>query len=119
MEPGGFLLPATGPVCATRAVTTFDWTLAEDRERARRLAQRQIRNTLRDAASRSSWILSLTRTHLRGFFAVVYLNSFNEWHEGHQSEPAKKYKKLTDAEKAAGYHNARNGFARYRTLKKA
>jgi len=55
---------------------------------------------------------------LRGFF-MVYLTSFNEWHEGHQFEPAKRWRRRTEQEQAAGCHNARNGYARFRTLKKA
>jgi hypothetical protein len=44
----------------------------------------------------------------RGFF-LVYLNSFNEWHEGHQFEPMKDAGELTPAERARAYHNPDDG----------
>jgi len=95
---------------------TFDWSLATERERARRLAQQQIRQTLRKSIEVQ--LDPLLANYYRGFF-LVFLNSFNEWHEGHQFEPAQKYRRLTEAERAVGYHNARNGHARFRTLKRA
>ena len=51
----------------------------------------------------------------RGFF-LVYLNSFNEWHEGHQFEPALDAAELTPAQQALGYHNPPDGHARLRHL---
>ncbi len=47
----------------------------------------------------------------RGFF-LVYINSFNEWHEGHQFEPMKDRGALTPEERAMGYKNPNDG--RYR-----
>ena len=46
-----------------------------------------------------------------GFF-LVYLTSFNEWHEGHQFEPMKDLAMLTSEEQALGYHNAEDGQGR-------
>jgi hypothetical protein len=37
----------------------------------------------------------------------VYINSFNEWREGHQFEPTKNRADPTDAERAAGCHTSR------------
>jgi hypothetical protein len=94
----------------------FDWSLESERERARRLAQGQIRDTLRTSVKVQ--LDPRLANYYRGFF-LVFLNSFNEWHEGHQFEPAKKYKRLTKEERAVGYHNSRNGHARFRTLKRS
>jgi hypothetical protein len=47
----------------------------------------------------------------RGFF-LVYINSFNEWHEGHQFEPMKNRGELTPEERVVGYRNPDDG--RYR-----
>jgi len=94
----------------------FDWSLESDRERARRLAQRKIRDTL--STSIKVQLDPALANYPRGFF-LVFLNSFNEWHEGHQFEPAKKYKRLTEEERAVGYHNPRNGHARFHTLKRS
>jgi len=50
-----------------------------------------------------------------GFF-MVYINSFNEWHEGHQFEPMKDWAELTPEERANGYHNAEDGGYRMKAL---
>jgi Glycosyl hydrolase family 99 len=52
----------------------------------------------------------------QGFF-LVYINSFNEWHEGHQFEPVRHYADLTPAERALGYHNPDDGAYRLKTLR--
>jgi hypothetical protein len=51
----------------------------------------------------------------RGFF-LVYINSFNEWHEGHAFEPMKDASDLTPAERAQGYDNPADGGYRLRAL---
>ena len=51
----------------------------------------------------------------RGFF-LVYINSFNEWHEGHAFEPMKDFAQLTPDERAQGYHNPSDGVYRLETL---
>ena len=53
----------------------------------------------------------------RGFF-LVYVNSFNEWHEGHQFEPMKDHDDLTRDEQAVGYRNPDDGRYRLKLLKK-
>ena len=52
----------------------------------------------------------------RGFF-LAYVNSFNEWHEGSQFEPAKDFNRLTPGERRIGYHNPPDGLARLRRLR--
>ena len=52
----------------------------------------------------------------QGFF-LAYMNSFNEWHEGHQFEPARTRADLTRDELARGYHNAEQGDYRLQTLR--
>jgi hypothetical protein len=51
----------------------------------------------------------------RGFF-LVYINSFNEWHEGHQFEPMKDRGDLTKDERAVGYRNPNDGRYRLKRL---
>jgi hypothetical protein len=53
----------------------------------------------------------------RGFF-LVYINSFNEWHEGHQFEPMKNRGQLSNEERAVGYRNPDDGEYRLKALKK-
>ena len=47
----------------------------------------------------------------------MYINSFNEWHEGHQFEPMKSAANLTAAERAIGYHNPDDGQYRLDALR--
>ena len=94
--------------------TEVAWSEADERARAQRLAQRQIRRTLSTSIQVQSANLSHTNVQ-RGFF-LVFLNSFNEWHEGHAFEPAKNYARLSSAELPSGYHNARRGNYRLKTL---
>ena len=51
----------------------------------------------------------------RGFL-LVYVNSLNEWHEGHAFEPMKDAAELTPDERALGYRNPERGDYRLRTL---
>jgi hypothetical protein len=51
----------------------------------------------------------------QGFF-LVYINSFNEWHEGHQFEPSRNRAELTASERALGLHNGDEGSYRLDTL---
>lgn len=89
----------------------FDWSRDEDRTRAHAAALDRIDETL-------AWNLYLQLEPVilgntaRGFF-LVYINSFNEWHEGTQFEPMKPYRQLSRAERTIGYHNPLDdGFAR-------
>ena len=93
----------------------FDWSNGDDRERAHAAAVDRIDETL-------AWNLylqlepTLLGNTARGFF-LVYINSFNEWHEGTQFEPMRPYGELTRAERAIGYHNPLDdGFARLNRL---
>ena len=87
----------------------IEWTHAADRARVEGLVERRIEETL-------EWSLAL-QTHPwlgnvdEGFF-LVYVTSFNEWHEGTQFEPMKDRSMLTSAEQSVRYHNPDNG--RYR-----
>ncbi len=91
----------------------LDWSRPDEPERAARLATRQIDETL-------MWALELqTDPWLKdtgqGFF-LLFLCSFNEWHEGHQFEPMKDAAALTPAERSVGYHNPEDGAYRLRHL---
>ena len=93
-------VPRSGPI---------HWSREHDRERAYAQAVVRIEETL-------EWSL-LLQTHPwfgnvdLGFF-LVYITSFNEWHEGTQFEPMKPRHLLSAAERASGYRNPADGFAR-------
>jgi hypothetical protein len=77
-----------------------------DDQRAARLSAARIRESLQTTVSLQTD--EALGNVARGFF-LVYLNSFNEWHEGHQFEPMKNRRDLRPAERAIGYHNASLG----------
>tara|TARA_B000000460_G_scaffold200318_1_gene146943 strand:- start:81 stop:371 length:291 start_codon:yes stop_codon:yes gene_type:complete len=85
------------------------------RERARYLSEHQIGETLATSV--------LLQTHpwlenVRQGFFLVYVCSFNEWHEGHQFEPMKDWEALTPKERVHGYHNPVNGAYRLQCLQR-
>ena len=91
----------------------IDWSRENHVANAHELAADRIRTTL-------EWSLYL-QTHPwlgnvdAGFF-LVYLTSFNEWHEGHQFEPMKDRALLSPDERALGYHNPEDGSYRLRLI---
>jgi len=93
---------------------TYNWALADDRDRAREASERRIAEAFNKTVSLQT-NPSLVNAR-RGFF-LTYVNSFNEWHEGHQFEPMKDAADLTSAERAIGYHNPANGRYRLDALK--
>lgn len=94
---------------------SFDWSSHEDRVRATRLGERQITDTLERSLFLQThpWLGNVSA----GFF-LVYITSFNEWHEGTQFEPMKNELDLSPAEREVGYHNPDDGFYRLRHLAK-
>ena len=91
----------------------LDWDLLDERDRAARLSAERIKESLQ-ATIRVQSFATLTNSQ-RGFF-LVYLNSFNEWHEGHAFEPMKDWTELRPEEKVLGYHNPTWGDYRLATL---
>lgn len=91
----------------------LDFSRSEDRERAAALSTGRIRESL--AATLEAQCDPLLSNYRRGFL-LVYINSFNEWHEGHAFEPMKDDVTLTAGERAFGYHNPRYGDYRLVTL---
>lgn len=93
----------------------YDWTQAADRERARAASTSRIETSFATTIALQT-DRALTNAK-RGFF-LTYINSFNEWHEGHQFEPMKDAASLTDAERAIGYHDPADGTYRFKTLQR-
>jgi hypothetical protein len=91
----------------------IDWTSTRGRRLARQAARSRIAESLQTTlrlqtdASLANW--------QQGFF-LVYINSFNEWHEGHQFEPMKDYGRLSPEERKIGYHNPIDGRCRLTDL---
>lgn len=91
----------------------LDWEQTRGREAARRLAMRRITNSLQTTIQLQ--VDDQLECVRRGTF-LVYINSFNEWHEGTQFEPMKDYADLTSEERRLGYHNALDGGYRLKAL---
>lgn len=94
----------------------LDFDRFDDRERAAELAAGRIRDSL--AATVEAQSDPTLSNYRRGFF-LAYINSFNEWHEGHAFEPMKDDFALTADERLHGYHNPRFGDYRLATLAEA
>ena len=88
---------------------SIDWSLASERERAARLALWQIEASMRTSLDLQT--NSTLRNASTGFF-IVYIATFNEWHEGTSFEPMKDYDTLLRQELPFGYHNP--AYGRYR-----
>lgn len=91
----------------------LDFSRAADRERAAQVAEARIEDSLRRSlAVQEAPNLGNAR---RGFF-LVYITSFNEWHEGHAFEPMRDGAELAPAERAHGYRNPARGTYRMDAL---
>lgn len=109
VEPDSCYAPAPFAPEADR----IEWARAEERERAAALALARIAESLQASlAAQTDPAFSNARN---GFF-LAYLNSFNEWHEGHAFEPMKDAAELTPGERRFGYHNPVRGDYRLRFL---
>jgi hypothetical protein len=109
IDPDGcYVAPAFAPGAAR-----FDWARADERERAALASQQRIVESF--AATVSVQTDPGLANAKRGFF-LVYINSFNEWHEGHAFEPMKDEADLRPEERALGYHNPARGDYRLATL---
>jgi hypothetical protein len=91
----------------------LDWSDPADRERAAELSAGRVRDSFATTV-RVQRDLRLANAR-RGFF-LVYLTSFNEWHEGHAFEPMKDAEALSAEERALGFHNPRDGGYRLSAL---
>jgi hypothetical protein len=91
----------------------LDWSRPEDRERAAALGAARIEASL--AATLAAQADPALANARRGFL-LVYLNSFNEWHEGHAFEPMRDGADLTPDERAR-YRNPQRGDYRLAALR--
>jgi glycoprotein endo-alpha-1,2-mannosidase len=102
-----------GPTRFEPGGAEYDWSRLQDRERAARASLVRISecfNTTIDVQTNPA-----SSNAKRGFF-LTYINSFNEWHEGHQFEPMKDSAALSPEERAVGYHNPADGMYRLKRL---
>jgi hypothetical protein len=99
---------------APDGIEPIDWSSLAERERA------GAASTARIAASLQATLDVQTDPRLandRRGFLLVYINSFNEWHEGHAFEPMKDAAELSPEENVQGYRNAPSGGYRLEALR--
>ncbi len=92
----------------------INWSSASDRGKAAHLAVRQIETSMRNSLAVQT--NSTLRNASTGFF-IVYIATFNEWHEGTAFEPMKDHGALLPQELPFGYHNPAAGRYRLNYLK--
>jgi hypothetical protein len=91
----------------------YDFLKEADRERLVERSRNRIAETFRTTLALQT---KPALANARHGFLLVYINSFNEWHEGHQFEPMKDAADLTAEERQYDYRNPRVGDYRLRYL---
>jgi len=94
----------------------LDWSIESERERAARLSAARITESAEAALAVQSdpaFVNAAT-----GFY-LVYLTSFNEWHEGHMFEPMMDAAAIGAEERRFGYRNPAAGDYRLRVVSDA
>jgi hypothetical protein len=90
-----------------------DWRSLRGRDRAKQAAQGRIADS---AATTVGLQIDQHLPNFRDGVFLVYINSFNEWHEGTAFEPMKDYRALGSADREL-YHNPLDGDYRLQTLR--
>jgi hypothetical protein len=101
------------PLSFVPDILPLDFSTAPGRAQAEAHSLERIRETLR--ATLAVQLDPALENARRGFF-LVYLTSFNEWHEGHAFEPTRAWEDLTPAQRGWGYHNADRSDSRLAVL---
>jgi hypothetical protein len=113
IEPRQTADPCYAPRDFAPPTPGLDFGTALGRERAALASADRIRASWEETLAVQ---LDPDLANARKGFLLVYVNSFNEWHEGHAFEPMKDAGELTADERALGYRNPERGDYRLRTL---
>lgn len=84
----------------------YDWSDRRDLETVARASRTRIAESFHASVLNQG---DPALANVRRRFFLMYVNSFNEWHEGHQFEPMKDRAALTAHERALGYRNPERG----------
>lgn len=113
IEPRSGFGPCYLPLPMVPSVGALNWSASADRDRLALANDDRIAETF---ASTLDLQLSTGGANQRKGFLMVYINSFNEWHEGSSFEPTRGWADLSAAERAVGYRNPDIGVRRISTL---
>lgn len=113
IEPRETSDPCYAPRDFAPPTAGLDFATAEGPERAALASASRIRASWEETLALQ---LDPALANARRGFLLVYLNSWNEWHEGHAFEPMKDWDELSADERALGYRNPAHGDYRLRTL---
>ena len=105
--------PCYSPRAFAPPTPGLDFTTSAGRERAAAASTGRIRESWNTALALQ---VDPSLANARAGFLLVYVNSFNEWHEGHAFEPMQDAALLSADEAALGYRNPANGAYRLQTL---
>jgi hypothetical protein len=89
-----------------------DWNSEPSRQQEHEASANRIRESFEKTVRLQ---VAPSSANLRRGFFLVYVNSFNEWHEGTMFEPTVSYSSLSPAERRT-YHDAAAGAYRLETL---
>ena len=106
--------PCFSPQTFEPGRVVYDWNAANARNHAAELSASRIAESCRSTIHVQ---LDPALANVKHGFFLTYINSFNEWHEGHQFEPMKDFAALTPQERAIAYHNPDDGAYRLRKLR--
>jgi hypothetical protein len=113
IEPRQTSDPCSAPREFAPPTPGLDFGTAAGRERAALASAGRIRASWQETLAVQ---LDPDLANARRGFLLVYVNSFNEWHEGHAFEPMKDAVELPAEERALGYRNPERGDYRLRAL---
>jgi len=101
VDPGSCYVPTS-----VEPSGSYDWASARERDRAAHESQARIADSF---ATTLRLQTDAALANVRHGFFLVYINSFNEWHEGHQFEPMLDARSVPDEARGIGYHDPSDG----------
>lgn len=113
IEPRTGQGPCYQPQPTLPPLSAAEWATKAERERVALINDDRIASTFGTTLDLQ---LSPTGANRKQGFFLVYINSFNEWHEGSSFEPTRTWDDLSAAERAVGYRNPGIGTQRLSTL---